>query len=142
MNKVLRFLVPILIAAILGPLIAGLALCAFVVLTSLFDHTASMIDALSMARFYVIFAYVIGGPIALLAGLLISIWMIWRSPNATVVVGAAVVATMVYLGVGALGILGPVQYTNAHSNFLFTMVFAVVAAMGCWLLTRRYARPA
>ena len=55
---------------------------------------------------------------------------------------AAVVATGVYMGVGALGYLGPVEFNNARNNFLFTLALAVIAAFGCWLLTRRFARPA
>jgi hypothetical protein len=41
------------------------------------------------------------------------------------------------MGIGALGVLWPVD-----SSFLFTLVFAVIAANGCWLLMRRFARRA
>ena len=72
-----------------------------------------------------------------LAGILVSIWMIWYPPSAIVVTAAAVIATVVYMGIGALGVLGPID-----SSFLFTLVFAVIAANVCWLLTRRFARAA
>jgi len=141
MSKAVRFIVPILIAVILGPLIAGLAVGLFAVGNSIFNAD---IDAtvLGMFPIYIIFAYAIGWPIAFIAGVLISLWMLARAPSFIVVIAAAVIATAVYMGIGALGMLGPVEYTNAHSNFVFTLVAAMIAASGCWLLTRRFARMA
>jgi hypothetical protein len=40
------------------------------------------------------------------------------------------------LPAAALGFLGPGQETNGRRSFLFALVFAVIAALGCWLLTR------
>jgi hypothetical protein len=144
MNKVVRFLMPIVIAVVLGPLIAGLAVCLLLVVTNIFDPSAAlpMADLFKMFGVYIIFAYLGGSAIALLAGILVSIWMIWRPPSAIVVIAAAVIATAVYMGVGALGSLGMTEWSNARSNFLFTLVLAVIAATVCWLLTRRYARTA
>ena len=142
MKQLLRFVLPVLIAVVLGPLIPGLALGVFVTVANFFDQNGSLGDAVWMGIFYLMFAYIIGGPIALLGGLLVSVWMIWRPPSALVVMAAAVIATALWLGVGAIGILGPVLYTNAHANFLFILSFAIVAAIGCWLLTRRFARTA
>jgi len=140
----IRLLMPIVIAVVLGPLIAGLAISLFAVFTSIFSDTAALqfTDVMAMSVFYIMFAYLIGGAIALLAGILVSIWMIWYSPSAVVVTAAAVIATAVYMGIGALGVLGPVEWNNARSNFLFTLVLAVIAANVCWLLTRRFARTA
>jgi hypothetical protein len=138
-KKIVRLLAPIVIAVVLGPLIAGLAVTLFAVVHSVLYDTGglSLADLKELAVFYIIFAYVIGGAIALLAGILVSIWMIWYPPGAIVVTAAAVIATVVYMGIGALGALGPVD-----SSFLFTLVFAVIAANGCWLLMRRFARTA
>jgi hypothetical protein len=83
---------------------------------------------------------VFGGAIALLAGILAALWMISRPPSLIVVVAAAMIATAVYLGLGALGLLGPVEFTNARGNFLPIFALAVIAATGCWLLTRRFAK--
>jgi hypothetical protein len=115
--KALRFLIPILIAVVLGPLIAGVAVSLFAVGNSIFN---SEVDATVLGMFpvYIMLAYAVGAPIALLAGLMVSIWMLARAPNLIV------------------------EVTNAHSNFLFTLAAAVVAAAGCWLLTRRFARTA
>jgi hypothetical protein len=135
----IRLLMPIVIAVALGPLIAGLAVTLFAVVISVFDGSGvmSLSDLKELSVFYIIFAYVIGGAIALLAGILVSIWMIWYPPSAIVVTAAAVIATVVYMVIGALGVLGPVD-----SSFLFTLVFAVIAANGCWLVMRRFARTA
>jgi len=138
-KKIVRLLAPIVIAVVLGPLIAGLAVTLFAVVHSVLYDTGglSLADLKELAVFYIIFAYVIGGAIALLAGILVSIWMIWYPPGAIVANAAAVIATVVYMGIGALGVLWPVD-----SSFLFTLVFAVIAANGCWLLMRRFARKA
>jgi hypothetical protein len=138
-KKIVRLLAPIAIAVVLGPLIAGLAVTLFAVVHSVLYDTGglSLADLKELAVFYIIFAYVIGGAIALLAGILVSIWMIWYPPGAIVATAAAVIATIVYMGIGALGVLWPVD-----SSFLFTLVFAVIAANGCWLLMRRFARRA
>jgi hypothetical protein len=138
-NKAVRFLLPVVIAVVLGPLIAGLALCLLTVATDIVDHTAILsADEFGWFVATFIFAYVMGGPIALIAGVLVALWMIWQPPSAIAVVAAAVIATAGFMGIGALGWLGPVQWANAHSNFLFTLACAVVAALSCWLLTRRF----
>ena len=143
MSGLLRFLTPVVVAVVLGPLIAGIAVCLLALSYSLFgDGGASLSDLSRMFVVYIIVAYVDGAAIAMLAGLLVSIWMIWRAPNFLIVVAAAVIATAAYTSVGAPGLLGAVEITNARSNFQFTLVFAVIAAAGCWLLARRYVRTA
>jgi hypothetical protein len=92
MSKAVGFIVPTVIAVILGSLIAGLVVSLFAVAAS-FDSSLEGTDAM-------------------------------------------VIATGVYVGIGALGVLGRVQFTNAYSNFLFTLA----AGCGCWLLTRRFVR--
>jgi len=133
---------PIVIAVVLGPLVAGLAVCLLAVGNSIIDQDdwSQSADLRGLSVLYMIFAYLIGGVIALLAGISVSIWMIWHRPNAIVVNAAAVIATVLFMGVGASGFLGLVEETNARSNFVFILVLAVIAANVCWLLTRRFAR--
>jgi hypothetical protein len=142
MARLIRLFVPVVIAVMLGPLIAGLAVCILALATNIFEYTGSLpvADLFKMFGIYIIFAYLAGGVIALLAGIFVSIWMIWRPPSAIVVVAAAVIATSGYVAAGALGCLGLAERTNACSNFLFTLVLAVLAAAGCWLLARRFLR--
>jgi hypothetical protein len=142
MKKLIRFLSPIAIASVLGPLIAGLAVSVFAFGYDMLDDTGPLLlaDMVQMSTFYIIFAYVMGGPIAALAGILVSIWMIWRTPNLIVVMAAAAAATCLFMGVGALGFLGPVEWTNARSNFSLNLALALVSAACSWFLTRRFAR--
>src|SRR5476651_1365696 len=69
MTKPVRFLIPIVIAVVLGPLIAGLAVCLLAIGTSIFDHTGSLpiADLFPMFGVYIVFAYLNGGVVALLA---------------------------------------------------------------------------
>jgi hypothetical protein len=131
--QALRLVLPIAVAVGLGPLIAGLAFSLLAVVLGGFNDPTSLsdLDTFKMIIFYVMFAYIMGAPIALLAGLLVSIWMLWREPNVMVALVAAAAATSIYMGIGALGVLGPAQYTNARSNFILTLVLAELAAAGC-----------
>ncbi len=135
MSKVIRFSLPIVIACAFGPLIAGLAVSLFAVANSLFplSEMMSLEDIGSTLVLFIIMAYVIGEPVALLSGLLLSLWMLFRPPTLTVVIGVTVIATSLFFAIGALGLLGPVELTNAQNNFVFTLVLAVIAATGCWL---------
>jgi hypothetical protein len=142
MKELFRLVMPIVIAVALGPLIAGLVVSVFAVITNILDNAGSLAiaDLLDLFGFYIVFAYVLGTVIALLAGTLVSIWIVWRPASTIVVIAAAVIATGVYMGIGALGFLGPTEWTNARSNFLVTLMLAAIAAAGCWFLTRRFVR--
>jgi hypothetical protein len=141
-HRVVRLLGPIMVALVLGPLVAGVAVGLFAIVSSLFDPlgSLSLSDDGVVLVFDVVLAYYIGWPIALLAGLLVSLWMMRSPPSALVVNAAAVIATALFMGVAALGVLGAVEQFNGRSNFLFTLVAAIVAANVCWLLMRRFAR--
>lgn len=141
MTRLVRFMIPIVIAVVLGPLIAGLEICLLAIGATL-DQTVStpIADLFSMFGVYILIAYLSGSVVALAAGILVSMWMLWRPPNAIVVIAAAAIATAGYLGVGALGFLSFADYSNVRSNFLFALVLAVIAAAGCWLLTSRFVR--
>jgi hypothetical protein len=141
MTKLLRLVIPVVIAVVLGPLIAGLAIGVFAVAVSIFDSANALPikELLPMFGVYIASAYLLGGAIALLAGILVSIWTVWRQPSVVVVIAAAIIATSGYMAVGALGLLGPVELTNARSNFFLTLALAVIAAAGCWLVVRPFA---
>lgn len=141
MTKLLRHLAPIVIAVTIGPLIPAILLWLPVLFDWVRDSTLYPIrDVFGMLMFDVIFAYVIGGPIALLAGIVVSVWMIWREPGLIVAITAAALATVGFMAVGASGLLGPVQETNGRSSLLFVLVAAVVAAAGCWFVSWLSAR--
>ena len=140
-HRTVMLLAPIVVAVVLGPLVLSIGLWLFNVAQSVLDSesSSSLSDYRGALIFVVIMTYVIGWPIALLAGILVSLWMIRRPPSALTVNAAAVIATAVFMGVSALGVFGPVEQFNGRNNLLFTLIAALVAANVCWLLLRRFA---
>ncbi len=101
-------LMPIVVAGVLGPLVAGLIFCLLALYTYVVDPTGtSVADLLTMSGIYIAFAYFEGGPIALLAGLLVSIWMIRRPPGLVVAVAAAIIAVGLFRLAAQIGLLSP-----------------------------------
>jgi len=142
-HAVTRFLAPIVVAVALGPLAVSVALWVASVTSDLFTQTlSSFADEGGFLVFLVIMAYFIGWPVALLAGLFVSLWMIRRPPSALVVNAAAAIATLIFMGTAATGVLGPVEETNGRSNLGFTLVAALFAANVCWFSMRRLLRAA
>ena len=141
MQRPVRLLMPIVVAVVLGPLIAGLAVCVLAFASNLFDLADSLplVDLFKLFGFFIVFAYPKGFGIALLAGVLVSIWMISRPPSLIVVVAAALLATAIYFAISALGLVRPIEVTSARADFLLIFALAAIAAIGCWLLTRRVA---
>ena len=143
MKMFFRFLIPIVIAVVLGPLVAGLAVCIFALSYSVFDQSSGpLADLFPLLWVYIMFAYIEGGPVALLAGILVSIWMIWRPPSLAVAIVAAIAAIgLCYLADG-IGMFNPVGGPLVSNNLGLMLVFSVMAASICWLLTRRFATAA
>ena len=98
-----------------------------------------LLGLLVMFGIYIIFAYFEGGPIALLAGLLVSIWMIRRPPGFIVAIVAAVAAVGLYRLAADIGWLSPSGGSLVVNNLALTLAVSVVAAGVCWLLMRRFA---
>jgi hypothetical protein len=144
MKKLGRLLLPIVIAVVLGPLAAGLMFCLLAVFTFVFDQTGGLplADLLTIFGVYIVFAYIEGGAIALLAGVLVSIWMIWRPPGVVVAIVAATAAIGLFRLAAELGFLSPSGGSLVRNNLTLALVVAVIAAGVCWLLTRRFARAA
>ena len=139
MKKLLRLSMPIVIAAVLGPLFGGLAVCLyaaaqFVVATD----PGPIAGLLGLCMLYMMFAYVLGWPIAVLAGALMSVWMIFRAPG---VIGA-IVATVAAIGLlwlaAAADLMGPLP-NLAYGMLTLTLAVSLVAAIACWLITLRLA---
>lgn len=138
MQRLVRLLIPIVVAVVLGPLIAGLIFCLLAIYTSLIDHGTPIADLFVMFGIYIAGAYFIGGPVALLAGLLVSIWMIWRQPGFVVVNVAAIAAIGLCFLIDQIGMFGPVPLVS--NNLALMLTLAVIAASVCWLLMRRFVR--
>jgi hypothetical protein len=144
MKKLIRLLMPIVIAGVLGPLIAGLIFCLLAVSTSLFDQAGGtpLADLLPMFAVYIGFAYLEGGAIALLAGALVSLWMIWRPPGFLVAIAAAIIAVVIFRLAADSEPLGPIGGGMVRNNLALALALGVIAAGICWLLTRRFIRTA
>jgi hypothetical protein len=143
-SPAVRTVLTVVIAVAIGPLIAGLAVFLLALASSALDRAlwpetfAEFVhDFVQLFIVYVAFSYLAGSGIALLAGILAAVWMIWRPLNLIVVVAAAIVATLV-----CLFIPSDWSFSVRDDNLLVTLVLAVIAAAGCWLLFRRYARAA
>lgn len=138
-----RFLAPIIVAVILGPLAVSVPLWLADIASDVINHkSSSLADDGGLLVFLVIMTYFIGWPIALLAGLLVSLWTIRRPPSWLAVNAAVVIATVFFMGIAATGILGPVEENNGRNNLMFTLVAAIFAANVCWFLMLRLLRPA
>ena len=142
-HPAVRFVAPIVVAIVLGPLAAGLGVCLFAIGNSILNPNAllALSDVVALSWIYILFAYLIGWPIALLAGVLVALWMLRRPPSALIANAAAVIAAVAFMALAATGMLGPAQEINGRSNFLFALVAAVFAANACWFLMRCFARP-
>ena len=148
MKKLGRLLLPIVIAVALGPLIAGLMFWLLAVFNEVFDTLVSnrtgpipVADLFELFGLFILVAYFEGGAIALLAGALVSIWMIWRPPGLVVAIVAAVAAIGLVRLSAELGFLSA-SGILVRNNLAPALVVAVIAAAVCWLLMRRFARTA
>jgi uncharacterized membrane protein len=82
MKRLVRLLMPIVIAGGLGPLAGGLAASLLLVVQYVAHGLQGpATELIGMSLLFVGFAYLGGWPIALLAGLLMSVWMSFRAPG-------------------------------------------------------------
>ncbi|HLH91498.1 MAG TPA: hypothetical protein VKX28_23860 [Xanthobacteraceae bacterium] len=137
MKRLLRFLLPIIFAVVLGPFFAGLAVCLYAASQWILDP-GPIAELLGLSMLYMMFAYVLGWPIALVGGLLMSIWMIFRAPGIVGVLAAAVAAVGLLWLAAAADLMGPLP-NLAYGMVWLTLAVSVVAALACWLVTRPFA---
>jgi hypothetical protein len=123
----------IVIAVVLAPLIGGLAFFVFRVV-----EAATISDSQDLRDLLVVVAmgtYFVGGPIALVAGVLLAIISFWRTPNLVVILGAIVIANLAIL------LFQPVVGFGL-GGFIINLVTSLFAGTFCWLLFRyRLAKP-
>ena len=118
-----RFLMIVLISAVLAPLIGGLA----------FFAVRAAIDADDIKGLFVIVmlgTYAVGRPIALLAGLLVALIDLWRTLNLPVVLGAVIIANVAIL------VMQPV-IGFGWGGFFINLATSVFAGIVCWFLFRQ-----
>ena len=139
MKRLLRFSLPIVIAAVLGPFFAGFAVCLYAAAQFVVATDPGPISGLlGLCALYMIFAYALGWPIAVLSGALMSVWMTFRAPGILGVLAATVAAVGLLWLAAAADLMGPIP-NLAYGMLALTLAVSVVAAIACWLLTRPFA---
>ena len=143
-RKVIGVMRIIVVATILGPLIAGVSIFmvgAIVVLVqgglgaaglggivaSLPELLVEMVGA----------AYIGGGIIAFVAGAIVGMWTLMRQPTIVVVVGAVVAANLLFYILYEPGAFMSDGGASIASIFMSTVI-SIYAAVVCWFAGRRF----
>ena len=141
-----RALLAIVAAVALGPLVAAIAMWLLLLVTTVVDPSGflpSLKDAIVHAPKLIltltIAAYRAGTVIALIAGVLVALWMLWRPVNVAVVLVASVAAALAELALSEPAVF---VGTASREDLWIMPPLAAVAGAACWLLLRRFARPA
>ena len=125
----IHFLLIIVISVVLAPVIGGIAF--FAVRAAIDLATTGLDDIKGLFVIVVIGTYAVGGPIALLAGILVAIINLWRLPSLPVILAAilaANVAVLVFQPVIGFG----------WGGFFINLASSMFAGTICWLLFRRH----
>lgn len=118
----------ILISVAVAPLIGAGAF--FIVQVAVQAVTTGVDDLLGLLVLFVIGAYIVGGPIALIAGSLVSLVAWWETPSLIVIILAIVVANVVIM------LLQPMVGFGL-AGFLINVASSLFSGIVCWLLFRR-----
>jgi hypothetical protein len=126
--SVLRSAWIVLIAALVAPLIGGVVFFLYQASASLL--TGSLTDIGDLAAIIALGVYPVGEPIALLAGVLVGVFALWRTPTLGVILGA-IVATNV-----ANFVWQPIMKYSL-GGFVINLAASVIAGAVCWWMFRR-----
>jgi len=136
MTHASRFGLTIVVSTLLGPLVPGLAI--FFAIATL-QATRSELDLSSVSDLLLLVlvgAYLMGGVIALVAGMFIAIASLWyRTTLKTTLLAAVAANVFCYLATFVhSGISGPFPF----SALLMSLALSLISAALCWLLLRRH----
>jgi hypothetical protein len=139
--KPVQMLLAVVIAVVLGPTIGAMA--AFLVGFGMYAadgywwdlSPGSLLAGLRMLVALIIVGYLFAAKIALVAGLLVALWIFWRPPTLGIAVAAALIASCGYALISGVD-------TMFKRDAFVTIAASVIAAAGCWFLTRRFVRVA
>ena len=136
----------IVLAAIVGPLIGGVAV--FLVMASMTAYLflfeplapASLADlGRALAEMFVTIlgaAYLTGGGIAAIAGILLGLWSLWRPLSFVAVIAAALLANPIFYGLFEREVFTS-ESSMPLNGVVVTIVFSLFAASVGWLVMRR-----
>jgi hypothetical protein len=133
-------LLTVLIAVVLGPLLGGVIVALAGLALSVLDSSCCLwTEGLSYGGRLIIFivagAYISFTPIALAAGIFVALWILWKPPTLGIVIAAALLAS-----VGHAVLWSNTINVSVLRDDLVIAGASVVASVGCWFLTRRFAR--
>ena len=136
-SKFVRFALTVIIAAVLGPLIAGgtyFAVFAAMLIVQSGFHLGGLAE-----QFIIMIgvAYLAGGIIALVAGLIVAVAALWREPTFLGIIAAVVVANIAYFAITEPEVFYSTAATIPLQELFVDLVFSVYAGTICWLLFRR-----
>jgi hypothetical protein len=130
--KVFGFILTIVFATVLGPLIGGTGFFLVRVAIDIAQAQFKFADLPGMLILFMMGAYVVGGIIAFLAGTFVAIVALWRPPTLRAIIAAAVVANIVCFLTIQPGV------TYGTGGLAVNLVASISAATICWAIFRSY----
>ncbi len=138
----------VIIAVGLGPLVAGLIVFVYALgmVFFAFDNPpqtvgVALTKAAELFGISIIGAYSIGGIVALIAGLLIALWMKWSPPRLSIVLAAVAVAIVAKFAVTEPRAVLLAIVTLPYGRLPIALALGLLAATICWFMMRRFVRP-
>ncbi len=145
--KLIRFFWIVAITTVFGPLIVGSTVFLLIALASITQTESPSFGVMEMLRgtgelFVVLVgaAYLGGGIIAFVAGILVALTTLWRQPNFLTVLGAVVVANIGYCLATVLEVFDSANALSSPSGLFVNLAFSFYAATICWLLFGRFLK--
>ena len=136
-----RTLLAIAVLTVIGPLFVSVPVSLSVAAGKMMASSPQMqlIDPLGLLLFGLLIGYVVGWPYALLTGVIVAAWSLWRQPTFFVALTAALAANAIlYFAAPVLATWrAPYRSTFEAQDFI---VFSVITVSICWLIFRRMAR--
>jgi hypothetical protein len=138
--KLVRFVLTVVIATVLGPLIGGITFFLVRFAIDIVQLEFNFADIPGLIFGLVVGAYLVGWVVAFLAGTLVAVAALWRQPTFDVIIAAVVVTNVGYFMVTKALISYSPGEPFAFDEFSLTLAFSIFAATVCWLLFRRLLR--
>ena len=124
----IQFLMIVATSVILGPLIGGFVF--FVVLAAMDLAASNLDDVKGLFVISMLGTYAVGGPIALVAGILVAVFNCWRLPRLRVILVSIVIANIAVLV--AQPIIG-----FGWGGFFINLAASIFAGSILWFVFRR-----
>ena len=139
----MRTLLAIAVLTVVGPLFAILPVSLYVAaaakLTAL--SQVRLTDFLDLLLFGLLLGYLLAWPYALITGVIVAAWSLWRQPAFLVAIAAALVADAILYFVGPVPAIfmrhEPYPLALQLQESIF---FSLIVVSVCWLIFRRMAR--